>query len=74
VQTSEYSKRVIALFESGKATEAQKAEMVEAVLSNFERDADSLAAIHKAIKFYEAQAADEAELRERYTRTMLALA
>ena len=74
MMTSEYGRRVIELFESGKATKAQKAEMVEAVLSAFERGLDNVALIHKAIKFDEAQAAEEAEFVERYAHAMAVLA
>jgi hypothetical protein len=55
VNTSEYGKRVIALFKSGKATKAQKAEMVEAVLFAFERGLCNVAAIHKAIGYLEGE-------------------
>jgi hypothetical protein len=74
VNTSEYGKRVIALFESGRATKAQKAEMVEALLCAFERGLCNVAAIHKAIGFDAAQAAEEAEVEERYTRATAVLA
>jgi len=53
--TSEYGKRVIELFESGKATKAQKAELVEAVLSAAEHGTENVTAIHMAIGFEAAQ-------------------
>jgi len=74
VQTLEYSKRVIALFESGKATKAQKAEMVEGVLSAAERGLCNVTAIHEAIKFDEEQAKEEAETMEMYQRYMKSVA
>jgi hypothetical protein len=70
MMVSEYSRRVIELFESGKATKAQKAEMVEAVLSAFEQGAWNVAATHKAIGFDAAQAAEVSKVEERYPRAM----
>ncbi len=51
MMASEYSRQVIELFESGKATKAQKAEMVEAVLSSSERGLENVAAIHRGIRY-----------------------
>jgi len=68
VQVSEYSKRLVELFESGKATEAEKAEMVEAVLSASENGLDNVRAIHKAIGFAEAEKAKRAETRNMLKR------
>lgn len=62
MQVSEYGRRVIELFKSGKATEAQEAEMIEAVLSASEMDIANVASIHKAIGF----TAEQAELSEQY--------
>ena len=63
--TSEYSKRVIALFESEKATKAQESEMVEAVLSALERGLENVKAINKAIGFTAEQAVRDRAERKR---------
>ena len=62
---SEYDRRVIELFKSGRATPAQEAELVEAVGCAFEQDTDKLKAIHKAIGF---TAAQKVEFDEEDTR------
>ncbi len=75
--TSEYGKRVIALFESGKASKAQKAELVEAVLSALGRNTDDLKAIHRAIGWPEDEKVERArvvDLANRYAHAETVLA